>query len=110
MEDESALREDFDFFRKKLGEMVKRGTEGSMEPGDPLQSSLVEGEAGSYGLALDYLEEVTRKGSSVSLQGIQEAYYNLLVAYNRMHGAALALERIIKEMQTLFDLPEEEAG
>ena len=69
---------------------------------------VVNGETGGFELALDYLDEVAKRVSPLSIDNIEEAYLNLIFSYLRTKGDLSALERVIGAMQAAFDLPEKE--
>ena len=73
----------------------------------PLEVPFHEGEAGGYEIVLSILNDLSEKGSSVSLNALEEVYLGLLLDYKRVKGGAAALETAISEMQHLFDLPSE---
>ncbi len=107
-------------FREFLGTVKKMAEESAREAERhvaqdeaSLEFSFHDGQTGSLGLAVDHLNELARKGSPVSANKIEEAYLGLLLSYKRMKGSLLALERILRAMQTTFELPsaeEVEAG
>ena len=73
----------------------------------PLEVPFHEGEAGGYEIVLSILNDLSEKGSPVSLNALEEVYLGLLLDYKRVKGGAVALETAISEMQHLFDLPSE---
>ncbi len=64
-----------------------------------------DGETGTLELAVDHLNEVAKNGAAVSANQIEETYFGLLLSFKRMKGSLSAMERILKAMQTTFDLP-----
>jgi hypothetical protein len=93
--------------RRMADESAKEAERYLKENEASLDFSFHDGETGSMELALDYLDEVAKKGSHVSANAIEEAYMGLLVSHRRMKGNLSALERIIQSMQATFDLPTE---
>ncbi len=102
----------FKEFREAIEKMARessREADEHLQQNEPsLEFPFHEGETGSMDLALDYLDEVARKTSPVSANDIEEAYVSLLLSYKRMKGNVSALDKIIRAMQSTFDLPTEE--
>ena len=73
----------------------------------PLEVPFHEGEAGGYEIVLSILNDLSKKGSPVSLNALEDVYLGLLLDYKRVKGGAAALENVITEMQHLFELPSE---
>ncbi len=94
--------------KKMAGESSRAADRHLRQDEASLEFPFHDGETGSLELALDYLDEVAKKGAPVSPNSIEEAYMGLLLSYKRMKGSLSALERIITTMQTAFDLPAEE--
>ncbi len=109
MNDTTDLDNRFKEFRERVrimaGESAREASMHLRRDEASLEFSFHDGETGSLELALDYLDDVAKKGSPVSPNGIEEAYMSLLLSCKRMKGNLSALERIIETMQTAFDLP-----
>jgi hypothetical protein len=105
------LDKDLKAFRSRVKKMV---TESSKEAKKhvtaeelPLEVPFHEGEAGGYEIVLSLLNDLPGKGSRVSLNALEHLYLGLLLDYKRIKGGEAALEKVITEMQHLFDFPSE---
>jgi hypothetical protein len=106
------LDQDMRAFRSRVNTMMiesrKEATKHMTEEELPLEVPFHEGETGAYEIVLSVINDLTAKGSPISLNAIEEIYLGLLVDYKRMRGSVSALESVLAEMQNLFDLPTEE--
>jgi hypothetical protein len=103
------LKEQLTAFRKRVEKMVAESSKEAKKHVAreelPLEVPFHEGEAGGYEIVLSVLNDLSGKGSSLSLNAIEEVYLGLLLDYKRIKGSATALETAISEMQNIFDLP-----
>ena len=105
------LDQDLKAFRSRVKKMVtesrKEAKRHVAKEELPLEVPFHEGEAGGYEIVLAVLNDLSEKGSRVSLNALEETYLGLLLDYKRIRGSAAALETALTEMQHLFDLPSE---
>jgi len=105
------LDQDLKAFRSRVKKMVtesrKEAKRHVAKEELPLEVPFHEGEAGGYEIVLSVLNDLSEKGSRVSLNALEETYLGLLLDYKRIRGSAAALETALTEMQHLFDLPSE---
>lgn len=105
------LDQDLKAFRSRVKKMVteskKEAKRHVTKEELPLEVPFHEGEAGGYEIVLSVLNDLSEKGSRVTLNALEETYLGLLIDYKRIRGSAGALETALTEMQHLFDLPSE---
>ncbi len=111
MAQDDSINERFREFRETVRRMARASSKEAerhlRQDEVSLEFPFHDGETGSLELALDYLDDIARKETSVSANNVEEAYVSLLLSLKRMKGNVAAMERIIKAMQASFDLPEE---
>ncbi len=112
MDDIGDLDARFREFREQVRQMADESAREAdvhlREDEEALEVPFHDGETGSFELALGYLDETAKQGEPISANSLEETYINLLLSYKRMKGNVSALERVIRTMQSDFDLPSEE--